>query len=498
VRPVKKSAALLCALVLLAAFAFPSAGLAKKKATATPKYVFLFIGDGMSTPQVTAAQYYLGSVNSPDDGTPRPAELSFTDFAYSGSATTYSLSSFCPDSASTATAMASGKKTLGGVLNYNYMLSRSFKLITEYAKEDGKKIGVVTSVSLNHATPAAFYAKVKSRYSYYQIGLQALTGDTVDYLGGGGFYDADGDDPDKPETSLYDVAVENGWNYSDTNEAIRGLNARSGRVLAVNPDLAENDSMAYEIDRERRAAEGEDILSLADFVSAGIRVLDNDDGFFMMCEGGKIDWACHANDAATTIKETLAFSDAVQVAVKFAKKHADETLIIVTADHETGGMSIGYATTGYRTYFGSLAAQTVSFEEFDRVIAALRTDSATFENALVKIEEDYGLTTEAGQVLSLTQDDLAALRAAFDLSMLPEEERTKTAEYTLLYGVYEPLSTAVSHIEYSKAGFGYTSYSHTGLPVPVYAQGVGAESFQGSYDNTDIFDKTLAAMGLSR
>jgi len=161
----KRILAILCSAMLLLACVLPVAGLAETAAK-TPKYVFLFIGDGMGTPQVTATQYYLGAVQNPDATHPIPAALSFTGFPYSGTATTYDMTSFCPDSASTATAMASGNKTLSGVLNYNVDKTQSFKLITEYAKEAGKKIGVVTNVSLNHATPAAFYAKSESRNNY--------------------------------------------------------------------------------------------------------------------------------------------------------------------------------------------------------------------------------------------------------------------------------------------------------------------------------------------
>ena len=124
---------------------------------------------------------------------------------------------------------------------------------------------------------------------------------------------------------------------------------------------------------------GEDVLSLADFVKAGINVLDNENGFFMMCEGGKIDWAGHANDAATSIHETIALSDAVQVAVDFAQEHPDETLIIVTADHETGGMTIGFATTAYDTHFDYLTSQKVSFTDFDGMIGEMRENGASFE-----------------------------------------------------------------------------------------------------------------------
>ena len=293
-----------------------------------------------------------------------------------------------------------------------------------------------------------------------------------------------------------ELAVENGWSIPTTNEEIRNLNAESGRVLAINPVLQDSKAIHYEIDRERLAAAGEDVLSLADFVKAGINVLDNENGFFMMCEGGKIDWAGHANDAATSIHETIALSDAVQVAVDFAAEHPDETLIIVTADHETGGMTIGFATTAYDTHFTYLTNQTISFTDFDTVIGELRESGASFEDALAQIETYYGLTTEPDKELSLTETELDSLKAAFELSMIPADARELGEQEALLYGGYEPLSMAVSHIINNKAGLGYTSYAHTGLQIPVYATGVGAEAFSGLYDNTDIFNRTMEVMGL--
>ena len=351
---------------------------------------------------------------------------------------------------------------------------------------------------MDHATPAAFYAKQPSRNDYYEIAVQGVTGDTVDYLAGGGFKKPTGADKENPQPDIMDLAVENGWNIPTTNDEIRSLNAESGRVLAINPVLQDSKAIHYEIDRERLAAEGEDVLSLADFVKAGINVLDNENGFFMMCEGGKIDWAGHANDAATSIHETLAFADAVQAAVDFAAEHPDETLIIVTADHETGGMTIGFATTAYDTHFTYLTNQKISFTNFDLVIDELRESGASFEDAMAKVKEYYGLTTEPDQALSLTQSDIETLKAAFELSMVPADERTLGDEEALLYGGYEPFSMAVSHIMNNKAGLSYTSYAHTGLQIPVYAMGVGAERFSGLYDNTDIFGRTMDAMGLSK
>ena len=483
----KKLFSLLCiALLLLNCLPVAMA----EETPSVPKYVFMFIGDGMGNPQVSATQYYLGSIQNPDSEFPVPADLSFTRFEALGMVTTYDASSFCPDSASTATSMASGEKTLSGVINYDVTLTTPFKLITEYAKEAGRKIGVISSVSVDHATPAAYYAKQPSRNDYYEIALQAITGNTVDYLAGGGFK--------KEADDLLAKAQENGWTITASSDDVRALNADSGRVLAINPVLQDSAAIHYEIDRERLSAAGEDILSLADFVQAGINVLDNDNGFFMMCEGGKIDWAGHANDAATSIHETIALSDAVQVALDFAAEHPDETLIIVTADHETGGMTIGFATTAYDTHFDYLTHQTISFTDFDEVIGSLRDSGATFEDALAEIQTYYGLTTEADQPLSLTEAELTSLRNAFELSMLPAEQRSIGEQEELLYGGYEPLSMAVSHIVNNKAGLSYTSYAHTGLQIPVYATGVGAQTFSGLYDNTDIFTRTMQVMGLTK
>ena len=487
----KKLFALILALAMLTCAA---TAMAEDADPATPKYVFMFIGDGMGNPQVTATQYYLGALENPDSTIPVPAQLSFTDFENVGLMTTYDASSFCPDSASTATSMASGQKTLSGVINYNIDLTESFKIITEYAKEAGKKVGVISSVSLDHATPAAYYAKSESRGEYYDIALQGVSGTTLDFLGGGSYLTPDGDGT---QANLFDVAEENGFTVANTLEDIRALNSESGRVLAITPDIADSSSMQYEIDRIRMEAEGADSLSLAEMVQAGISVLDNDEeGFFLMTEGGKIDWSCHANDAMTSIMDTIALSDAVQVAIDFAAEHPEETLIIVTADHETGGMTIGFATTAYDTHFNYLQNQTISFTQFDAVIGEMRENGATFEDALAEIEKYYGLTTEEGQDLTLTETEIASLTAAFELSMLPSEERVIGEQEELLYGGYEPLSMAVSHIINNKAGLSFTSYAHTGLQIPVYAMGVGADNFSGLYDNTDIFNKTMQAMGL--
>lgn len=489
----KKLLSMVLVIVMCLGAAVPFAG--AEAAAKTPKYVFMFIGDGQGSPQISATQYYLGTLQNPDATMPTPAQLSFTTFPYVGLVTTYDATSFCPDSASTATSLASGNKTLSGVINYNVDKTESFKLITEYAKESGKKVGVLTSVSVDHATPAAYYAKAESRGEYYNIAMQGVTGQTVDFLAGGGYLQPKGKEGDQPD--VFEAAAANGFTVANTNEAIRALSKDSGRILAVVPDPDNASAMQYEVDRQRDVAAGADSMSLAELTGIAVNALDNEDGFFMMVEGGKVDWSCHANDAKTSIMETLAFSDAVQVAVDFQAAHPDETLILVTADHETGGLTIGFAATAYDTHFDYLQQQDISFNDFDTVIKGLREENGTFEQALEAIQAHYGLTTEPDTGLTLTESETSKLKDAYMLSMLPKEARQIGEAEQLAYGGYEPLSMAVSHILNNKAGVAFTSYAHTGLQVPIYAQGVGAEAFVGMFDNTDVFQKTMAAMGLT-
>lgn len=459
-----------------------------------PKYIFLFIGDGMSHVQVNAAQVYLGNNNSGEVAT---RSLNFTKFPVAGVATTHDSTSFCPDSASTATALSCGVKTHSGVIGLEADKTTEPTSITEMLKESGKKIGVVSSVTINHATPAAFYAHEQSRNEYYSIATQ-LAESSFDYFGGGTVNQPTGKEKDKQD--VLEIIKEKGYKITNTKEEILALDSSSGKVYAQSPVSQDSGALPYAIDRN-----SED-LTLSDYVKKGIDVLDNENGFFMMCESGKIDWACHANDAMAAIKEVIELENSIQVAADFAKEHPDETLIIVTGDHETGGMTIGYATTGYDTAFNILSKQKMSYVAFDKIIANLKESNSdiTFEDVMPLIEENFGLiapsdaagASEENKDCVLSEYEYNKLLAGFEESMKAEQERTENEETAVLYGGYDPLSVSITHIINNKAGIGWTSYSHTGTPVAVYAMGVGAETFSGSYDNTDIFKKFVEIFGL--
>ena len=463
-----------------------------------PKYVFLFIGDGMSYPQIQSTADYLGALEDEDywqaqpslddnggailDG---PSYLNFMNFEAAGSAVTFDSNSFAPDSASTATSIATGYKTYSGSINVDETGTIEYETIAEklHSQKD-YAVGVITSVNLNHATPAAFYAHQASRSSYYEIGLELIESG-FEYFAGGGLLSPTGSEGDQDD--LYELAAEAGYTVAKTHAEAEAVSADTEKAILIDENLADSDAMAYELDRT------EDMWSLADYVEKGIEVLsDDEDGFFLMCEGGKIDWACHANDAASTIHDTIALADAVQVAIDFAEEHPDETLILVTGDHETGGLTIGFAGTDYDTYLDLLESQKISFAKYDSdYVANYKENQTSFEDVLVDIEELFGLKVdgEADDKLVLTEYELEQLRAAYEKSINGTAASQYEQEEYVLYGTYEPLSVTITHIINNKSGISFTSYSHSGLPVAVLAQGVNAEVFNGYYDNTEIYSK---------
>lgn len=477
-------------------------GVTAKADAASPKYVFLFIGDGMSYPQFQAASDYLGALadNDEEQALPSvkyddrndavldgPKALNFMNFPVAGSAVTYDACSFAPDSASTATSIATGRKTYSGMINVDITGAEEFETIAEKLhSQQGYKVGIISSVNLNHATPAAFYAHQASRNNYYEIG-QELVDSGFEYFAGGGLKKVTG--PNKDQESLYDLAEAAGYKVTFTQEEAQAVTAQDEKVILIDEHLADSDAMAYDMDRQ------EEQWALADYVAKGIEVLDNDTGFFMMCEGGKIDWACHANDAGATVTDTLALADAVQVAVDFAQEHPAETLILVTGDHETGGLTIGFAGTDYDTYLDNLANQKISYAQFDeQYVASYKENNTSFEDAMKDVEELFGLklTGEDGDRLVLTEYEVQRLRTAYE--MIDDDASTYTQEQYVLYGGYNPFSVTVTHILNNKSGINFASYSHTGLPVAVFAMGQDAEAFTGYYDNTEIYQKMASIL----
>ncbi len=429
-------------------------------AQASPRYIFLFIGDGMSIPQRMTAEEFAATIGY--------GELAINHLPHQALTTTRSASSVITDSAAAATAIACGEKTVNGRVGMDTTGKRRLTSVAEEARRAGRKVGIITTVTLNHATPASFYGHQTSRGMGYALGLD-LIASGFDYFAGGGLSGANDAKAAGFRGNVYDLAGQAGYLVTRQTAEFRALKPGAGKVLAP---LADED-LPYAIDRKAG-----DPPALAELVAKGIELLDGPGGFFMMAEGGKIDWKCHANDAGTVVHEVIDFDKAVKVALEFARKHPDETLVVVTGDHETGGLTMGFAGTGYACYIERLTNQVCSGDAFSKKLAAVRTQ-AEFRAEVTKC---FGLQFSGTSPMALTADEIAALDRAF--AKRNEAIKTKTgANYK---NGSSRLTSRVIQIFNNKCGLAWTSGCHTALPVSTTAQGVGAEKFAGQIDNTGI------------
>lgn len=290
------------------------------------KYVFLFIGDGMGHAQSFLSESYLAYK---DGGKFGGSQLVFTQFPYLGTCFTYSASSRITDSAAAGTAIATGHKTNNGWLGLDADGNEVYSMAVDFHNM-GYNVGVYSSVPVNHATPAAFYAHNKDRNDYYNISKQIPEGE-FEFYGGSNFLKFNGPEGE-PNTEEY--LESNGYQVAfgqDEYDEIKD----SGHVVLL---------------AESRADENGEIpqtMLLADMTRNALEFLGDDKPFFIMCEGGDIDYKCHDDLTMPTIDATLKFNDAVQVAYEFYLKHPKQTLIVVTADHETGGVTLGSEEHGY-------------------------------------------------------------------------------------------------------------------------------------------------------
>jgi alkaline phosphatase len=458
------------------------------QAAARAKYVFFFIGDGMASVQINAAEAYLANKVEHDDvgGSEKANLLKLSKLPVQGMCTTFPWNSYITDSAPAATALATGHKTADGVISMDSSKTTPYTTIAELAKSAGMKVGIISSVSIDHATPACFYAHQPNRNSYNDIANQ-LVPSSFDFFGGGGFLASN-------RADVLAAAETAGYAVADSRSEFDAL-ASGQKAVAVNPILDGSKALYYDIDRSYDSANTNDHITLAQYTSKAIELLNNSNGFFLMVEGGKIDWACHANDARASIDDTIAFDDAVGVAIDFMKNHRSETLIVVTGDHETGGMTIGWAGTAYTSNFEKLEGQKLSYYEFDKIWNEYKTACGGGS-----CPEDIGddLKTQINTLFGLNYAGLAdydkkRLEDAYDKS-LGRASGKLAEEDSLLYGSYNPISVTLTHILNNRAGIGWTSYAHTGVPVPVLADGYGASTFNGFYDNTDVAKKIAKAM----
>lgn len=442
---------------------------------AQAKYIFYFIGDGMGTNQVLASEMYLAEL----EGRIGRKQLLLTQFPYSGQVATFSASNGITDSAAAGTCLATGTKTNNGTLGLSPQKD-TLRTIAEILQQQGYGIGIMTTVAIDHATPAAFYAKVPDRDQYYEIGTQ-LAYTNFDFFGGAGFHKPV-NKHNKKTPNLYDLCEEQGYTFAHGYaDAQTKMNAPK-LILTQTTDgidrTKQAGSLPYAIDRQ------EDALTLRQIVSTAIPYLSQrHDRFFMMVEGGMIDYACHGQDGATAIGETLDMDAALEEAYNFYLAHPDETLIVVTADHETGGMAMGNG--GYVLNLQALQHQHCSsWILSDQLSSLFKDNTPTWEMVKDLLTQQLGFYTS----VELTADEDARLHDLYNKAVAHKDGKVKT-----LYKTMNELGSTAIALLNKKAHLGWTSYDHTAHAVPVFAVGVGAERFTGWHDNTEIAPLILKA-----
>ena len=448
-----------------------------------PKYLFYFIGDGMGVNQVQGTELYRGELEGKIGITP----IWFTQFPYATTATTFSATNGVTDSAAAGTALATGNKTQNGTIGMKQDLQTEVSSVAVWAKNKGCRVGVTTSVSVDHATPAAFYAHDPSRGSYYKIGTDLYKAG-FDFYAGSDFIDPNNkDNKDGNSENLYTMAEKNGYTIArGYKDYLKKCKKADKMILFQSEKASEKDRTAipYAIDRTK------DDLTLADITRSAINFLSKDlsKGFFLMVEGGKIDWACHSNDAATAFHEVADMDEAVKVAYEFYSQHPDETLIVVTADHETGGFVLG--TGAYKLNLQVLKNQKVSESGFTRILNELRkkyNNNVSWEKVQQALKENFGFWDK----VKLNEKQEERLLAKYNDTFKGKEAKLEKSEYAQ----DEPLAAEAKRIIDEIALVGWTSGGHSAGYVPVFAIGAGADLFQGRIDNTEIPIKIAKAAG---
>ncbi|ANC79072.1 alkaline phosphatase [Fictibacillus phosphorivorans] len=430
-------------------------GLAINQASADEKHkkneiknVIFLIGDGMGPTYTTA---YRAFKDNPK--TPMMEETKFDDYLV-GMQSTYShdKKESVTDSAAAATSMSAGIKTYNGAIAVD-MEKQDVKTVLEQAKQNGKSTGLVATSQINHATPAAFGAHDESRENYNQI-ADDYYDDMVNgkhkvdvILGGGTSYF------ERKDRNITDEFKKDGYSYvtnkdqmlKDDNEQILGLFAPK--------------ELDKKIDRPQEQP------SLKEMTNSALdRLNKNDKGFFLMVEGSQIDWAGHDNDVVAGMSEMEDFEQAFQSAIEFAKKDK-HTLVITTADHSTGGMTMG-RDGDYKWDPSAIKAAKKTPDYIAKQIA----NGAPVEETLKKYID-----------LELTPEEVQSVKDAKEKS-----------------GDVLEIDNAIEKIFDLRTGTGWTTDGHTGEDVNVYAYGSGMEKFSGKIDNTDTAKEIFSILEKSK
>ena len=443
-----------------------------------PKYVFYFIGDGMSFNHILGTEQY----NTVKAGASETLRLNFTQFDTRNFVTNYSTSNLVTDSAAAGTALASGVKTANAHIGVDAE-GNELRTLADVASELGYKVGLVTNVGINHATPSCFYGHTSDRFGFPKLVDDYIASD-VAFIAGSTIMDMKSgpQDPKYKPTTTAELAerIRNAGIELST-DVEQAAKSSSKRVVLVANDK-ENKHVPYVIDRK-----GDEEHTLLNHSKAAIEYLAREakDGFFLMIEEGKLDYAAHEQDAVATFHEVNELARCVDLALAFAEQHPDETLIVVTSDHETGGMALGW--DHYEIRMNILAEQKTSALQVTKTFQCMREEGNRNWNDYKKVFSDnLGLWS----VVPVTKEEEQLLKHDFYDIFLKYGPMVDGLYNKNEFVVYHALEILNRH-----ASLEWTSLYHTGMYTPLFVKGVGEAKFLDCRDQTDIPHTIASLMG---
>lgn len=439
-------------------------------AIAEVKYVFYFIGDGMGVNQINVTETYLAALKGKIGIEP----ILMSSFPVVGMVNTYSATNGVTDSAAGGTALASGHKTKNGAIGVLEDLQTPCTSIAQWAKNAGKAVGIATTVAITHATPASFYGHQPSRNMYYELG-QDLCKSGFDFFAGSDFHRPNTKDG---EPSLREQAKAAGYTIlTGGYKEYEKKGKKADKLMMLQSDYQNeklgSDHLPYALDQDKND------LTLEQICRAGINYLmsKQTDGFFFQLEGGMIDYACHRNDIGNAINEVLDMDKAIKVAYEFYQQHPDETIIVITADHETGGLVMG--TGPYELHTDLLRFQHKSIDELKWMLGdQYKKNPKKFNWTVVEkvLKEQMGF----GAGITLNEKQQQRIQHRW------EAIENAIAENNKVQDRINDLGETAKHILSEVAMISWASGGHSNGYVPVYAIGPGTEVFQGRIDNIEI------------
>jgi len=448
-----------------------------RSADAKPRNVIFMVADGMSPGVPALAEAFSRIVRGAGAGT-HWRDLAQRDDVTRGYLDMASLNSLVTDSAAASSSWGSGVRIFNWALN-THPDGRELKPIAVLARERGKRIGLVTTTRITHATPAGFAAYAPNRDFEDDIAPQYI--DRVDLLLGGGSMHFDSARR-RDRRDLFAEYRNAGFTLLYSRDTLLNQPAADARVLG----LFWNDHLPYTIDRNREPAMQSRVPTLAEMTSSALQNLSHSpDGFLLQVEGGRVDHAAHDNDAASMLHDQLAFDDAIGVALEFAKEHGD-TLVIITTDHGTGNPGLsGMGSKYHESNAGleRLAHANASFEVIHaRLAESQRQRQAPPDAAAMAEALKQGTGIEVDPATARTLADVFANSKA----AAPVEMCTFQANIAGLLG--QALS--------NHTGVTFTGITHTSDWALCLALGPGRERFSGLHANTDAFEIIAEFFGI--